>query len=365
MLALIFLFCQIWLSIAQESLWSSPDACNNCPALCNRSYGNITHLGAHDSMFVANTSNSFTVSGNQFYGTDTQLDAGVRLLSGQLHTTNATGIELRLCHTDCDLYDGGSMIKWLKDVSYWMDEHPNDVVTLLLVNSVNANSTLLGASFRASGITKHAYVPATKLGAKTVWPTLGEMIQAKTRLVTFISSLPDNTGAPYLLDEFSYVFENQFEVTSPNNFSCMPDRPTNLKDKVSQAQSSGRLFLMNHFLDKKQLLNIVIPDRDNAANTNSPDPDLTGSLGKELNTCGAVYGRSPNFVLVDWFNMGPAISAIDAANGIIDPDGRTSVSTENPSKATPITYDGSAGRPRENKGVQIAMLIAVLCLVLS
>lgn len=45
---------------------NSSYACNNSPALCSRSYSNITHLGAHNSAFVRDASTSYSDSGNQY-----------------------------------------------------------------------------------------------------------------------------------------------------------------------------------------------------------------------------------------------------------------------------------------------------------
>src|ERR1700712_2212631 len=193
----ILLSAIIHLSTAapQTTSASSSGACNNSPSLCSRPYNNITHLGAHDSPFVANSSNSFTISGNQFFNSTTQLSAGVRLLSAQIHTANASSTELRLCHTDCALYDGGLLTTWLSDIKGWMDQNPNEVVTLLIVNSVDANAARLHADFSASGITNYAYTPGFKT-PQAQWPTLQTLITANTRLVTFVASLADNSAAP-------------------------------------------------------------------------------------------------------------------------------------------------------------------------
>jgi hypothetical protein len=192
-------------STATASSSTSTTACNNSPALCSKSYGNITHLGAHDSPFVANSSNKFTSSGNQFYPSTTQLDAGVRLLTAQIHTVNSsdTSTPLHLCHTDCSLYDAGTLVDWLSGIKTWLDTNPNDVITILLVNSMNVNAARLNTDFIQSGITKYGYT-LTNDTATSGWPTLQTMISAGTRLVTFIADLPDNTGSSYLLDEFSY-----------------------------------------------------------------------------------------------------------------------------------------------------------------
>jgi hypothetical protein len=55
------------------------------PKLCSKSYDQITHLGAHDSPFLRNASTGFSTLGNQFFNRTVQLDAGVRLLSAQIH----------------------------------------------------------------------------------------------------------------------------------------------------------------------------------------------------------------------------------------------------------------------------------------
>ncbi len=42
-------------------------ACNNSPALCDKSYSQIWHLGAHDSAFVRNKTNNYSDAGNQVH----------------------------------------------------------------------------------------------------------------------------------------------------------------------------------------------------------------------------------------------------------------------------------------------------------
>lgn len=309
--------------------FASAQACNNSPSLCSKSYNAITHLGAHDSPFVSNKSNSFTNSGNQFFDSPTQLDAGVRLLSAQIHTANdsAPSTELRLCHSDCGLYDGGSLVDWLRSVKAWLDANPSEVVTLLLVNSVNADAARLNADFSASGITKYTFQPSSS--SISQWPTLQAMISANARLVTFIANLQGgNAAAPYLLDQFTYVWENPFEVTAANNFTCVPERPSAVAGSLASAASSGRMFLMNHFLGKDQLFGIIAPDVANAGTTNSPDANVVGSLANHAQTCTRQYGSAPTFILVDWFNVGPTINTVDALNGVTGAVGRKQVSSE-------------------------------------
>ena len=181
---------------------SAQTACNNSPSLCNKAYNNITHLGAHDAAFLRDSTTSFSTSGNQYYNATVALDAGVRLLSAQVHKLNNTsGDEAwHLCHSSCDLLDAGTLEKWLASIKTWMDNNSNDVVTILLVNSDNASPSDLGAQFQASGIDKYAYAPTNGSSIPTTWPTLQSLISNNTRLMTFVASLSTpSSDYPYLM----------------------------------------------------------------------------------------------------------------------------------------------------------------------
>lgn len=296
-------------------------ACNNSPDLCSKSYSSITHLGAHDSPFVRDASTGYSTSGNQYYNSTVQLDAGVRLLSAQVHQNNG---DWHLCHSSCDLLDAGLLSDWLKDIKEWIDANPAQVVTILLVNSDGATSDQLHAEFTTAEVTSLAYKPTSNTSPPTSWPTLQQFINAKTPLLVFVASLDPagiTTETSYLMDEFTFMFENSYENTSPSDFSCSPDRPTAVKGNAESAISSNRMPLMNHFLYTQGALDIETPNVANISITNSPNTTSVGELGTSLNTCGQQYGRAPTFVLVDFFDEGPSINAVDAINGIT-PTGR-------------------------------------------
>ena len=205
-----------------------------------------------------------------------------------------------------------------------MEANPNEVVTILLVNSDNATPTELHAEFTEAQITDLAFKPDSSTVVPTEWPTLQTLISARKRLMVFVASLDLNgisAEQMYLMDEFTFIFENPFENTSPSDFTCNPDRPNNLKDNVQAAVSSGRMAFMNHFLYQSGALDIETPNVDNITTTNGPNTTAVGMLGQSLNTCQQAYGKAPTFVLVDFFDQGPAIKAVDAINGIT-PTGR-------------------------------------------
>ncbi|KAL2870418.1 uncharacterized protein BJX67DRAFT_282859 [Aspergillus lucknowensis] len=311
-------------------------ACNNSPDLCSKSYGEITHLGAHDSPFLRDESTGFSLSGNQYYNTTVQLDAGVRLVSAQVHKSNS---QWHLCHSTCDLMDAGRLRTWLTEIKTWLDSNANDVVTVLLVNSDGATASDLHNEFQAADIIDYAYTPITT-SAPTSWPALQELIDNGTRLMVFVASLDSgsNAVAPYLMNEFTYIFENPYDVSSPSNYSCEADRPSSVRGNSASAISSNMLPLQNHFLYQTVLLDYQAPNESYVGTTNAPSGG-EGNLGDAVSTCQTTWGRQPAFILVDFFDKGPAIKTVDSLNGVTNAVGRANVSAiEEDQESVASTY---------------------------
>lgn len=300
-------------------------ACNNSPDLCSRSYSSITHLGAHDSPFVRDGATGNSVSGNQYYNSTEQLSAGVRLLSAQVHYSNG---DWHLCHSSCDLLDAGVLSAWLSTIKTWLDANPDDVVTVVLVNSDNATPADLAAEYATSGIMSYVYMPPSISSPPSSWPTLQELISANTRLLTFVASLDISqisSSEAFLMDEFTFIFETQYQITDASQFSCLPNRPSSVENDISAAISSNRMPFMNHFLDQSALLGIETPDVDEIGTTNSPSTSSVANLGGEAQACKTAWGKAPTFILVDFFNEGPAIATVDSLNGVTNPVGRAAL----------------------------------------
>ncbi|KAI5247196.1 hypothetical protein E4T43_02264 [Aureobasidium subglaciale] len=305
-------------------------ACNNSPDLCSKAYNNVTYLGTHNAPFLRDASTGNSQSGNQFYNTTVQLSAGVRMLTGQVHNNNGS---LHMCHSSCTLLDAGTLSNWLSEIKTWMDGNPNEVVTVLLVNSDDSSASDLASAYTTAGIASYAYTPVTTT-APSEWPTLQTLINDGTRLINFVASLDDNSAAPYLLDEFDYIFENNYDNTSPSNFSCAVNRPSGIT--TNSALQKNLMPLMNHFLyQTTSLFGTIIesPDLGNISTTNSASSG-TGALGASATECTNTYGQAPTYILVDFFNVGPAIDTVDTLNGITSPVGRTNVSTAASAPAT-------------------------------
>ena len=216
-------------------------------------------------------------------------------------------------------------------------------MTLLLVNSDDATTASIAAEFALADLTSYTFQPTSTTTSSnpgaSEWPTLQTLIDANTRLVTFVASLADDgSAAPYLMNEFDYIFENSYNNTSPSDFSCVPDRPASVAGSIQASTTQGLMPLLNHFLytdlaTSGALAGVQIPDVDAAYTTNAPTGSAnctegTGCLGTVAQGCADAYGQAPSYVLVDWFNVGPAIATVDALNGVAEDDvvGRQGVS---------------------------------------
>jgi hypothetical protein len=259
--------------------------CNGQSAFCERSYGNVTYVGAHDSYAVGATN---ILGTNQDQTVTQQLNDGIRLLQMQALNQNGT---IELCHTTCQLYDGGSLQSYLTTVKTWLDANPNEVLSLLIVNIDDLGPSAFADVFTAVGLVNVSYAPPNAVTVAADWPTLGSMIDSGQRLVTFLANGADTTVVPYLIDEFTNIWESPFDVTT--SFDCSINR--------TKGDPSTEMYLINHFLDTV-VLGQPSPNIDALDQTNAVSG--TNSLGTQVNLCLAAQGRPPNFLLVDFYEFG-------------------------------------------------------------
>ncbi|KAF8640702.1 hypothetical protein AX17_000358 [Amanita inopinata Kibby_2008] len=299
--------------------------CNGHAELCNRSYGNVSFVGAHDSYAIGQL-NQLAV--NQDQTITQQLNDGIRMLQMQAHTQNG---QIFLCHTSCGLQNGGSLQDYLKTVKTWLDTNPNEVLSLLIVNIENLQASQYDAVFKAVGLDAISFVPQTSPLPASGWPTLGSMIDSGKRLVTFLDNGADPSSVPYLIDEFTNIWETAFDVLDPS-FDCNVNR--------TKGDTSTQMYLINHFLDKL-LFGQPVPDVDQANVTNSATGP--GSLGAQVSTCVAQYGRAPNFMLVDFyeFGAGSVFQVAASINGVAY-NPTTAVATPSTGSPTASGVNGSS-----------------------
>ena len=254
--------------------------CNNYPQLCSRSYSNITYVAAHNSPFV----NRNNAAANQEYGVFAQLNDGIRMLQGQTHFFNNT---IYYCHTSCDLLNAGSAESYFTNITRWVQRHPFDVVTLLIGNADFRAVTDYIAPLEASGLSNYAYVPPKVPMNITDWPTLGSIILTGKRVVIYMDYNANQTAVPYILDEFSQIWETPFSPTD-SSFPCTIQRPPGL----SNEDAGTRMYMANHNLNTEITAlgtSLLVPTTTLINETNAVNG--TGSLGSMAEECAGNFPR--------------------------------------------------------------------------
>ena len=91
------------------------------------------------------------------------------------------------------------------------------------------------------------------------------MIDSGKRVVVFLDNgADDDRSVPYLLPQFSNVWETPFSVTD-DSFPCKVDRT---KGPLAPAD---QMYMINHSLNVEIFPDVIIPDRIHASETNGVD----------------------------------------------------------------------------------------------
>ncbi|KAK5273053.1 hypothetical protein LTR99_002446 [Exophiala xenobiotica] len=267
--------------------------CNGHSQFCQRKYSNITQVAAHNSPFVR----SGNLAANQVLDVTTQLNDGIRMLQFQAHLVNGT---LYLCHTSCDLLNVGTLQDYLTTVTRWLRTHNTDVITILIGNYDLVDPGNFTAPVINSGLIDFVYTPPTLPMPLDSWPTLAEMIFRQTRAVVMLDYQANQTAIPWLLDEFSQMWETPFSPTD-RDFPCTAQRPPN----QAVATRENRMYMANHNLNLDVNLagiSMLVPFFPLLNETNAVTG--YGSAGRAVENCTTKWNRPPNFLLVDYYNLG-------------------------------------------------------------
>jgi hypothetical protein len=219
---------------------------------------------------------------NQELGVIDQLNDGIRMLQAQAHWENET---MYYCHTSCDLLNAGTVQDQFEKVANWLDRNPFEVVTILIGNYDQTDVANFVPAIQNSGLEKYAYTPPKIPMGLDDWPTVGELVITQKRVIFFMDYLANQTAVPYILDEFSQMWETPFSPTDPA-FPCVVQRPPG----INRNQSLDRLYLANHNLnaDISELgISLLVPDVVSINQTNAVSGN--SSLGLMADTCTCTF----------------------------------------------------------------------------
>ena len=257
--------------------------CNGHEALCERRYDQVSYPMTHNAM---SNDEAGWVLPNQNFGITRQLEDGVRGLMLDTYEDEDDG-ELLLCHSTC-LAGSQPLVEGLEEITQLLDDNPDEVVSIIFENYITHAQT--ASAFEDSGL--DAYVYAHAIGAP--WPTLRSLIDGSTRLLVFQEKLPQEDAYPWLMNIWEHAWETPFSFEAPEDLVCDPNR----------GDPDNPLFLLNHFLTGL-----------------GGDPALADMVNHNplfidrAEQCQAEGDALPNFVAVDFYDIGDLFEVVDSLNG--------------------------------------------------
>ena len=177
------------------------------------------------------------------------------------------------------------------DIKLFLDNNPNEVVTIILECYVTAND--IEDEINQSGLSSYLYAH------NTVWPTLQNMIDNDNRLVIFSDVDDASSSQNWYHYVWEYAVETHYSVGNINDFTCDFNRGDSVND----------LFIFNHFVTDANL-GYGLYNESNDVNANPFF--ITRALDCQTQT-----NKFPNFVTVDYYELGDGLSVVDQLNGII------------------------------------------------
>jgi hypothetical protein len=302
-----------------------PSTCNGSPELCERRLNEVVFPGTHNSMSAAEEPG--WLFANQRHSIERQLDDGVRLflidphwgvpvagnrvrtdlqaegvsrnrvakalgpgavrtaerLAGRVGAGSLTGArQVWLCHSLCEL-GATKMSDALTVYRDWLDEHPGELVVLLVEPSVPAWA--VERQFESTGLLDRV----ARLRRDRPQPTLGTLLERGSQLV--VLGERDTGDLPWYQEAFDWIQDTPLGAGATS--SCAPSR----------GESDSPIFMLNHWVD-------AFPPRPSAnARVNSREAILA-----RAERCERRRGLRPSLIAVDHYDRGGVVAAADALN---------------------------------------------------
>ena len=257
--------------------------CNGSIDLCSKQYNEVAYLTTHNAF---NSGEDGLLFPNQTYNIASQLNDGVRGLMIDVYNHFGTPT----AYHSVFMLGTIPLSNIFNDIKTFLDNNPNEVVTIILECYVTVND--IEDEINQSGLSNYLYTH------NSVWPTLQNMINNNKRLVIFT----DVDDASSLQNWYHYVWdyavETHYSVATINDFTCDFNRGNPLND----------LFILNHFVTDATL-GYGLYDESDDVNAN---PFF---INRALD-CQNQTNKFPNFVTVDYYELGDGLAVVDQLNGV-------------------------------------------------
>lgn len=255
-------------------------ACNGSPLLCDRRYNEVAYPTTHNSM--SNRQEHWLVP-NQNFNITRQLNDGIRALMLDVHSIFGRSY---LAHGS-PVLGYKPLVAGLAEIRQFLVTHPHEIVTLILENRAPPAEIAQAMAEAGLGPYLYAHVPGQP------FPTLREMVLSGKRLVLFT----DRGGGvyPWMHALWDYCVETPWKAK----------KPTELTSQRNRGDARNPLFIVNHFLTWPV-----------ASTRLAHQVNHNPFLGSRVQRFVQETGRLPNFIVVDYYDIGNLFEVVDTINGL-------------------------------------------------
>ena len=306
------------LSLLVVSLQVSYAQCNGSIDLCSKQYNEVAYLTTHNAFNSDEDGLSFP---NQTYNIASQLNDGVRGLMIDVYDYFGTPT----AYHSTFLLGTIPLSDIFNDIKTFLDNNSNEIVTIILECYVTAND--IEDEINQSGLSNYLYTQ------NTVWPTLQNMINNDNRLVIFSDVDDASSSQNWHHYVWEYAVETHYSVGNINDFTCDFNRGDPLND----------LFIFNHFV-ADATLGYGLYNESNDVNANP-------FFINRAQNCQTQTNKFPNFVTVDYYELGDGLAVVDQLNGVTS-NSSINISEQNPERKL-LTIKDMLGRETEVKNNSI------------
>ena len=259
--------------------------CNGSASLCLKTYNDVAYLTTHNAF---NSDEDGFLFPNQTYNITSQLNAGVRGLMIDVYNHFGTPTAY---HT---VFALGTIpfSDLLNDIKSFLDNNSNEIITIILECYITAND--IEDEINQSGLSSYLYTHNSNTG----WPTLQNMINNNNRLVMFTDINDASSSQLWYHYVWDYAVETHYSVNTINNFTCNFNRGDSIND----------LFILNHFVTDANL-GYGLYNESNDVNANP-------FFITRVLDCQNQTNKFPNFVTVDFYELGDGLDVVDELNGV-------------------------------------------------
>ncbi|HEV7700464.1 MAG TPA: hypothetical protein VGO43_09585 [Pyrinomonadaceae bacterium] len=295
-----------------------PETYTGIPTTRSKHFDEYTWLTAHNAFM--NYDDARWTAPNQSYGIIKQLESGVRGLMLDVYNFEShwatCGVSfgsdcakkgIYLCHVNCSALAGTTYAlprQNLKDVldsiGYWLGQHKGseNLVTIFFEDYTTEGT--LADVIRSSTASKYIFNPDSEGVRFHGWPTTSSMSANGTTLLLYTSKSQNQDKRLGLVYDADYNVENYWSIgDTGSNYECKSrwdSIPLNTK-----TPGFNRLFVMNHFRNTPVVLAAAF---DNQAN----------KLTERLGICKTAVGRLPNYLALDFIEVGSGKAFVDELN---------------------------------------------------